>query len=257
MSLNILGQNMAETVNRLSTTARALSDTATSAASAMKGSATSTTVYSSDMSTISSTDTSVDTRIRLKAQQTSVYGDGISSLLRETNGLLFPYTPTIQVSQDVNYAAMQMTHSNTDYHSYTNTPNVTISLTGKFTVQNAREGRYALAALHFLRTASKMYFGEKDVATGRAGLPPPVLLLEGYGTYMFNNIKVILRGHNYSFDENVDTVAVAVANGSARIPAIFTISLSLVAQQTPTAMRKEFSLDEFRSGALLEKGGWL
>lgn len=253
MSVNILAQ-VAEQVNRISTNARA--DSSEMVPNQSQQTVSPKTAYSGDRSSSVARESS-DPRVRLKAQSISVYGDGIMSILKDTNGLMFPYTPTIQVSQDVNYATMAMTHANTDYHSYTNTPNVSISLTGKFTVQNQREGRYALAALHFLRTASKMHFGESDAAAGKAGLPPPVLLLHGYGTYMFNNIKVLLRNHSYSFDDNVDMVNVAVANGSARLPALFTVSISLVVQQTPQAMRKRFSLDEFRSGALLEQGGWL
>lgn len=254
---------MADTMSKLATTARAsltdgIKDTITDVASStgltgIKGSGSTSTSRVSSPVVVKDG----DARVRLKAQVPDVYGTGIMAILKETNGLLFPYTPSIQVSQDVNYAEMAMTHANTNYNNYSNTPNVSVGITGKFTVQNAREGRYALAVLHFLRTASKMYFGETDAKAGKAGLPPPVLLLSGYGTYVFNNIPVILKSHNYSFDDTMDMVTVSVGNGTARLPALFTVSLSLTVQQTPQAMRKEFSLDAFRSGALLEKGGWL
>lgn len=200
-----------------------------------------------------------DFRMRLKAQNPSTYGNGIMGVLRETNGMLFPYTPSVQVSQDVNYSSLEMTHANTDYYSYKNTPNVSISVTGKFTAQNNEEGAYCLACLHFLRTMSKMYFGLQDASAGLAGIPPPVLLLNGYGPYMFNNIKVLLQNHSYTLDENTDMITVPAGSSFARIPALFTISITLKVQQVPAAMREQFSLNSFRSGELLSSGsgGWI
>ena len=160
-----------------------------------------------------------DTRIRLRAmrgQESQVYGDsGILTILNPltggTNGLIFPYTPTIQVTHQTDYSSTQLVHANEDIDHYVRTPSVKISLTAKFTIQNQREGRYALAALHFFRTMSKMYFGQADVDTGRAGLPPPVLVFSGYGDYMFDNLPVIVLSHSYSFDDHMDTVIVNAA----------------------------------------------
>src|ERR1035437_7196632 len=105
-----------------------------------------------------------DSRIRLAAYNPDqVYGNSpILPPIKNTNGMMFPYTPTITYSQQVNYMDIALTHSNTDYQAYTRTPSTKISLNGKFTVQSQKEGLYALAAIHFLRTASKSHFGEKD-----------------------------------------------------------------------------------------------
>ena len=66
----------------------------------------------------------------------------------QTNlAMIFPYTPTINFTQAVSYMDLQLVHSNTDYPAYTRTPSVTISVSGKFTVQNQAEGAYALACL--------------------------------------------------------------------------------------------------------------
>lgn len=181
--------------------------------------------------------------------------DNLLSILKDTNGLVFPYTPTINVSQGVDYENVRLVHTNMDVLAYSRTPSVEINITAKFSVQSAWEGRYAIAALHFLRTVSKMDFGEK--AGAKAGTPPPMLLLSGYGTYMFNDLRVVLKNHSYTFDENVDGVAFALPGGaSVRLPSLFSVQVTLVTQRTPYAMRKEFSLDEFRTGMLLRKGGW-
>lgn len=223
--------------------------------------------------------------------------NSIMSILADTNGMLFPYSPSITLSQTVDYMDIALVHSNTNYQAYTRTPSVKISVNGKFTVQNQREGQYALAAIHFLRTASKSHFGENDP---QAGLPPPVLLFSGYGNYMFGNaagqlgpggLRVILTSHSWSYDENVDTVPIVVGNtggaaqsviqalsqaaaisgsplssfnsnfmggGVVRLPSMFTITCELTVIQTPTRMRQQFSFQSFASGELMQNSnGWI
>ena len=208
-----------------------------------------------------------DFRARLTAlHPEDVYKPGLLHRLAATGGVLFPYTPTIAFSQAVNYADLQLVHSNTDYPSYTRTPSVTLNVTGKFTVQNQHEGLYALAVIHFLRAVSKSYFGETDAASGKAGLPPPVLVFSAYGPYMYNRLRVILKSHSWTFDENMDTIAVIVGsvNGQSaqvRLPAVFSITTELMVVQTPQRMRKLFSFDAFASGAMMNpatsNGGWI
>lgn len=203
-----------------------------------------------------STSSSNDPRVRISPLKPAFYGSGgIMAPLLNTNGVIFPYSPQIQFEQAVNYVEVGMVHTNTDYFSYQRTPSVNINITGKFTCQNQTEGKYALAVIHFFRTASKMYFGEK--AGLNAGLPPPILKLNGYGTYMFNELNCILKSHSFSYNEQIDTVQVTTANGYVRLPAMFDISCSLTVQQTPSKMRKEFDLDSFRTGTLMAKGGWI
>lgn len=176
---------------------------------------------------------------------------GIQAPLQQTQGMMFPYSPTIQIAQQVNYKAMDFTHSNWNYYYYQNTPNAKINISGKFTVQNQTEGLYAIAAIQFLRSVSKMNFGQKDQ---NAGLPPPMLQLNGYGDYMFKNIRVFLETHSYNYEEGMDTVAVSVSGGRVRLPALFTISITLVTQPTVNMMRNDFSLSDYYSGALLQSG---
>lgn len=209
----------------------------------------------------------VDMRVRLRAnigKEDEVYGQAgssnIMSILHDTNGVIFPFTPTISFSQDVDYKNIDLVHTNYDFNAYTRTPSASISVSGKFTVQNQLEGQYAVAVLHFLRTVSKMYFGEQDSDSGKgpAGLPPPTLLFSGYGTYMFNDLRVILKSHNYSFDDSVDMVDIVTLDGyKTRLPSVFTISATLAIQKAPAETRKTFSLDQFRNGELMRKGGWI
>jgi len=217
------------------------------------GSSGGTTAGSPAAATATPADVS-DARVRLGALSPGYY-TGILAPLQATGGVLFPYTPQISFQQDVDYTQVGMVHTDMDYYAYQRTPSVSITVQGKFTVQNAMQGVYALAAIHFFRAASKMYFGAS--VPKMAGLPPPVLVFNGYGTYMFNKLTCILKSHSFSFSETMDTVAVAVNGKTTRLPAMFDITCTLTVQQTFAAMRDKFNLDTFRSGALMAGGGWI
>lgn len=186
-------------------------------------------------------------------------GGDLLKPLQDIGGILFPYTPSISYNQTVSYQDLQLVHSNTDYPAYTRTPSVTISITGKFTVQSQQEGLYALGCLHFLRVASKSYFGEADAKDGKAGLPPPILVLAGYGSYMFNQLRVVVKSHSYTLDDSADGVVIKSSGGVARLPAMFSLTCELMVVQTPQRMRKQFSFDKFASGALMQSTnvGWI
>jgi hypothetical protein len=209
-----------------------------------------------------SSSAAADFRIKLSylAGSNKTY-PGILAPLQATNGMLFPYTPSISWSHEVDYEQMTMTHANTNYEAYARTRNISFSISGKFTVQNQTEGLYALAAIHFLRSCTKMYFGETDASAGKAGIPPPILELNGYGTYMFNHIHCFIRSQNLSFDENAQMVNIKASNGNVLLPAVFTVTVTLQTQTTARAQRKDFSLDKFISGNLMETApngnGWI
>ena len=65
-----------------------------------------------------------------------------------------------------------------------------------------------MACLHFFRTVTKMNFGENDP---NAGTPPPILLFNAYGPFVFNNLPVIVKQFTFSFPDDVDYVEVTVA----------------------------------------------
>lgn len=124
--------------------------------------------------------------------------------LRDTNGMVFPYQPTINYQQDVSYSTVDLVHVNQELYAYTRTNAVKLTVQGQFTVQNQKEGIYALACIHFLRTVTKMYFGSSP----NPGTPPPVLLFDAYGKYMFNQLPVIVTTFTVGLPNDVDYVPV-------------------------------------------------
>ena len=107
-----------------------------------------------------------------------------------------------------------------------------------------------IAAIHFCRTVSKMAFGQST----NAGTPPPVLLFSAYGDYVFNDINVIMNSFSISYQEDVDYIQ--IPNSNSYLPAVFSISLTLMVQNSP-AKARSFNLDQFRSGSLLKSKGWI
>jgi hypothetical protein len=211
-----------------------------------------------------------DFRIRLAPKvnaNLAVYGanddSNILNPLRGTQGMMFPFTPTIDWAQSVQYKTTSLVHSNQDYLSYENTPSTNISISGTFVIQNEKEAKYMLACIHFLRVVSKSYFGKasfKEPSSGEpslAGLPPPVLTLNGYGDYMFNDLPVIVKDHNYTFKPDVSYIDFTVNGSPIRLPAIMDISVKLVVQNTPKRLKDKFDLDKFRTGELMKSKGWI
>jgi len=149
-------------------------------------------------------------RVRLRPKpgaiiSNNIYGgSGLLQPLRATNGVVWPYQPTITWEQSVDYSSIDMVHVNQEIYAYTKTPAAKFSISGDFSVQNNQEGIYALAAIHFMRVMTKMYFG-----TGPAlGTPPPVLLFDAYGQYMFNQLPVIITQFSVGLPNDVDYVPV-------------------------------------------------
>jgi hypothetical protein len=216
-------------------------------------------------------------RLRPKpAAMTAIIGNSpILAPLKSTNGMVWPYQPNIGYAQELSYQDISMTHTNQEFYAYTRTNAVKLTCEGEFTAQNQTEGLYTLACLHFLRTVTKMYFGQGD----NLGTPPPVLFFDAFGPYMFNQLPVIVTGFTANMPKDVDYMPIDLANlgssidpnvltsltqmassqggaGTVWLPALFSISVNLTVQNTPAKLRT-FNLDEFRSGSLLKGGGWI
>ncbi len=124
--------------------------------------------------------------------------------LMATNGLTFPVTPTIILQQSANYVPQEVTHANYPYYAYNNSRVDAMSIIGNFPVQNAREGAYWIAALHFLRSVSKMFYGPGE----SQGNPPQILRLNGYGEHIFKDVPVIVEQVTIELRESVDYISV-------------------------------------------------
>lgn len=177
---------------------------------------------------------------------------GILTPLAGTNGVVFPYTPQISINYQNNYASQSVTHNLQPVRAYQNSEVSSISITGEFTAQTPEEANYVLAALHFFKSASKMFFGQAD-NKNNIGAPPPVLFLNGMGQHYFPNVTVLLTSFVHTMADDVD-FTIAGWDNQTRVPTTSSISLTLVPQYSRTRLAS-FNLDAFARGELINGKG--
>jgi hypothetical protein len=75
-------------------------------------------------------------------------------------GVIFPYTPQVQITHSANYSEQKLTHTNYVNYFYDNSAVSAITIGGDFTVQSVDEGQYLLAAIYFFRSckASQQHY---------------------------------------------------------------------------------------------------
>ncbi len=186
-----------------------------------------------------------------------------------TNGVLFPYTPSVASGNVVEYDASSFIHTNYGYNAYVRSYPKPISLNAEFTAQTNDEALYLLAVLWFFRSVTKSYFGINPY--NKAGTPPPTIIFNYLGELQYNNVPVIIKSFDFTFEANIDYVPVNTAisavysdkgvslprsssNGFTYVPTHLKVSLEMDTQYIPIQMRNEFNLDKFRQGKLLNNG---
>lgn len=186
------------------------------------------------------------------------------SPLRSTNGVIFPYTPQIQVTHQARYNPQLLTHSNYASYFYEGSEVQQISIQGDFTVQNVADGQYLMAVIHFFRSVTKMFYG-KDLY---AGAPPPLVFLNGYGSLYFPNVSSVVTNFTHTMPSDADYIEVPLDQSlnnyagnsvnlrrinSVRLPTASTISVSLQPIYSRTNIANNFSVQTFARGQLNNK----
>lgn len=148
-----------------------------------------------------------DWRVRLRLAPGADYlyaapNPGILEPLKISNGIIFPYTPTIDTQYKANYDAYDLTHSNYRGYFYRNSYVDAINLRCMFTAQSTSEANYLLAVIHFFRSVTKMFYGQDS----QRGAPPPLVYLTGLGQYQFNEHSCVVSAFNYSLPGEVDYI---------------------------------------------------
>lgn len=129
---------------------------------------------------------------------------GILAPLKQTNGVIFPYTPSIQVNYLANYEPASIVHSNYKILQYQSSAVDSISISCDFTAQDNFEACYLLAVIHFFRSVTKMFYALDQNPS--AGVPPPLCYLYGLGAFQFNRHPLVVNAFTYSLPEDVDYI---------------------------------------------------
>ena len=190
--------------------------------------------------------------------------------LDDTKGMFWPLTPSMVIQHSANYNALAQTHSNYPFQAYQNSQVDQINIIGEFPVQNQQDAKHWVATIKFLRTITKMFFGQSDFR----GNPPPVLHLSGYGEHMFERVPVVVNTFNVELMSGIDYISTIQANtpykqltgpdagffmsdegdSATWAPSLSNISVLV----TPVYSRetiKDFSLQKFARGELSKEQG--
>jgi hypothetical protein len=154
-----------------------------------------------------------DWRVRLRLAPQSKYlynatNPGILKPLQVTDGVIFPYTPTITTAYKATYNSYDLTHSNYRGYFYQNSYVEPIQLTCQFTAQSTNEANYLLAVIHFFRSVTKMFYGQD----AERGAPPPLTYLTGLGDYQFAEHPCVVSQFNYTLPADVDYIRAGSPN---------------------------------------------
>jgi hypothetical protein len=131
--------------------------------------------------------------------------------LAASQGIFWPLTPAVVIQHSANYNAMDQVHSNYPHQAYQNSQVDSMNIIGEFPVQNSEDAKHWVATVNFLRTATKMFFGNDD-GDGLKGNPPPIMHLYGYGDHMFNKIPVIINSFNVELRPGIDYISTKQSN---------------------------------------------
>ena len=137
--------------------------------------------------------------------------------LRDTNGVIFPYTPSIDTAYKANYSTYDLTHSNYRGYFYQNSYIDGINIKATFTAQDTVEANYVLACIHFFRSVTKMFYGQD----AQRGTPPPLVFLSGLGDFQFNRHPCLVSQFNYNLPADVNYIRAqsTLSNGGNQLAA--------------------------------------
>lgn len=145
-------------------------------------------------------------RLRLAPNSNYLYNDPqcgpVLWPLRNTDGVIFPYTPSIDTAYKAEYDAYNLTHSNYRGYFYKGSYVDAVNIKAMFTAQDTNEANYLLAVIHFFRSATKMFYGQDD----QRGAPPPLVYLSGLGDFQFAEHPCVISQFNYNLPSDVDYI---------------------------------------------------
>lgn len=207
-----------------------------------------------------------DMRVKIRVPRnyitplTQGHGTGI---LKNFGGIIFPFTPTIGIEQKADYASQQPIHSNYNQYFYQKSSVGTISIAGKFVVTNEDEAITYIATVHLLRALVKMRSGG---LTGDfdSGAPPPVCRLDAYGTFMLNNVPVVVSNFKIDLVDTVDYYTLGKVSGTqsnrlyekTAVPIVSSITVNCLPIYSRDEIQK-FNVTQWLGEKYVRKAGYL
>ena len=157
--------------------------------------------------------------------------------------MIFPFNPSIIMGQSAQYSDISPTHSNYAFNAYQSSRISDITISGEFMVENETDAKYWLASLHFLRTVTKMFYGNSN----NQGNPPPVSRLNGYGRYVLNNIPVVIKDFTVDLMPDIDYIPCEIGSSVNYVPVQSNVQVTVAPNYSRRTVAK-FNLKTFARG---------
>lgn len=152
-----------------------------------------------------------DWRVRLSLPTwISFRNSPVLTPLKNAGGLIFPYTPQITIKSSAAYTPEKVTHNNYPFQVYKNSEPGQIQITAPMNVEDEEQAKYWIGAVHYLRSVTKMFSGS-DL---KAGNPPPIVFLNGYGSYVFKNVPVVISSFQCDLSSDCDYISTEVVGST-------------------------------------------
>jgi hypothetical protein len=190
-----------------------------------------------------------DWRVRINCDW-KLFNSQLFKVLESTGGVVWPFTPTVNISTKANYTSIESAHSNYPFNAYKNSVVDDITIAGEFSCETEKDAAYWIAATVFFRTATKMFFGQGE----NAGNPPIVCNLTGYGSSIFDKVPVVIKTFSVDLDPDVNYIRCNSFGTNTMVPVMSTISVTVSPIYNRRNLRK-FSLTEFANGKAVGPDG--
>ena len=136
-----------------------------------------------------------------------------------------------------------------------------ITVSGDFFIETNDDAEYWVAAVTFLRTLTKMFYGDNGSDTGN---PPPIVKFNGYGEYVFKNVPCVVTSFNVELPQDVDYIKTNIGSEAGSpdgspgtwVPAQSLMAVTLQPIYSRTHV-EQFSLNDFVSGNLISNRGFV
>lgn len=194
-----------------------------------------------------------DWRVKISCNW-SIFNSPLFSVLKKTGGVTWPVLPTMDIRTTANYSELAPVHNNYPYLAYKNSQVDAINISGDFICETERDAAYWIAATTFFRTVTKMFYGQGD----NVGNPPPVCMLNGYGSMLFSNTPVVVKSFSVSMPNDVNYIKVSANLTNSDRPTWVPIKSNISCEVQPIynrASMRQFSLTEYAAGQMANKGG--
>ena len=186
----------------------------------------------------------------------------INPLIDSGERMIFPFTPSVIFSHSASYSSMQPVHTNYPFYNYQNSAVDAITVSGDFFIETNDDAEYWVAAVTFLRTLTKMFYGDNGSDTGN---PPPIVKFNGYGEYVFKNVPCVVTSFNVDLPQDVDYIKTNIGGGEAGTPdgspgtwvpaqSLMAVTLQPIYSRTHV---EQFSLNDFVNGNLISNRGFV